>query len=107
MCNDYDRVSAGYVPRKFRGLLISCTFRYILCGATLFSRWEAWGVLDGSYFCFISLTSIGFGDIVPGTQVVSEISSNKQGTVEMTPIPSPSAHPYLNPESTDIIQFSK
>ncbi|XP_055374685.1 TWiK family of potassium channels protein 7 isoform X2 [Condylostylus longicornis] len=42
---------------------------YILFGATLFHRWENWKLLDGSYFCFISLSSIGFGDIVPGDKM--------------------------------------
>lgn len=44
---------------------------YILFGSFLFSKWEQWEMLDGSYFCFISLSSIGFGDIVPGIQVIS------------------------------------
>ncbi|XP_018795872.1 PREDICTED: TWiK family of potassium channels protein 18-like isoform X2 [Bactrocera latifrons] len=44
---------------------------YILAGAILFSRWEEWGYLDGSYFCFISLSSIGFGDLVPGERVIT------------------------------------
>lgn len=44
-------------------------FRYILLGASLFKAWENWDYLDGSYFCFISLSSIGFGDLVPGTAV--------------------------------------
>ncbi|CAD7013848.1 unnamed protein product [Ceratitis capitata] len=44
---------------------------YILAGAILFSRWEEWDYLDGSYFCFISLSSIGFGDLVPGERVIT------------------------------------
>ncbi|GLV36770.1 sandman [Carabus blaptoides fortunei] len=39
---------------------------YICGGALLFSKYEGWNYLDGSYFCFISLSTIGFGDIVPG-----------------------------------------
>lgn len=46
-------------------------FSYIVWGALLFGRWEDWNYLDGSYFCFISLSSIGFGDLVPGERVVS------------------------------------
>ncbi|XP_063695667.1 potassium channel subfamily K member 17 [Culicoides brevitarsis] len=45
---------------------IAIMIGYIIFGASLFARWENWNLLDGSYFCFISLSSIGFGDIVPG-----------------------------------------
>ncbi|XP_050677308.1 potassium channel subfamily K member 1 isoform X2 [Leptidea sinapis] len=42
---------------------------YIMFGSMIFGLWEKWDKLDGAYFCFISLSSIGFGDIVPGERV--------------------------------------
>ena len=39
---------------------------YILMGAAIFSFTENWSILDGAYFCFITFTTIGFGDFVPG-----------------------------------------
>ncbi|KAK6190825.1 hypothetical protein SNE40_002604 [Patella caerulea] len=40
---------------------------YIFGGAVIFSLWEEkWDYLIGSYFCFVTLTTIGFGDFVPG-----------------------------------------
>ncbi|XP_004922764.2 potassium channel subfamily K member 3 isoform X3 [Bombyx mori] len=42
---------------------------YIIFGSMLFGMWENWDQLDGAYFCFISLSSIGFGDFVPGERV--------------------------------------
>lgn len=39
---------------------------YINLGAVLFTLWEDWSYFDSSYFCFITLSTIGFGDIVPG-----------------------------------------
>lgn len=50
------------------GFFFCC--RYICFGAVLFSEWEGWNFLDSSYFCFISLSTIGFGDIVPGERVI-------------------------------------
>ena len=40
---------------------------YIFIGSVLFTLWEDWDYLTGSYFCFVTLSTIGFGDIVPGT----------------------------------------
>lgn len=40
---------------------------YIFGGALLFGLWENWDNLQSAYFCFITLSTIGFGDVVPGT----------------------------------------
>merc|ERR1712020_427868 len=40
---------------------------YLLIGTILFAEWEDWNYLDSVYFCVISLTKIGLGDLVPGT----------------------------------------
>ena len=38
---------------------------------------QGWSILDGAYFCFTSLMTIGFGDFVPGNSYIY----NKTGTV--------------------------
>ncbi|XP_047098479.1 potassium channel subfamily K member 18-like [Schistocerca piceifrons] len=46
-------------------LLMVC---YICAGAAVLNRLEHWSFLDGSYFCFMSLSTIGFGDLLPGSE---------------------------------------
>lgn len=38
----------------------------------VFSAWEEWTYLDGAYFSFITLSTIGFGDLVPGSKVLEQ-----------------------------------
>jgi len=40
-------------------------FLYILLGAFIYTRWEDWTYFEAFYFTFISLCTIGFGDVVP------------------------------------------
>merc|ERR1712130_603074 len=59
---------------------------YIMFGAALFSAWEGWTVLDGAYFSFTSLMTIGFGDFVPGNSYIYNTSgsdSQVEGNAKM------------------------
>jgi hypothetical protein len=49
---------------------------YIIAGAILFSHWEGWSYIDSAYFSFITFTTIGLGDIVPGKGTLTD---NKNG----------------------------
>ncbi|KAH0946820.1 hypothetical protein HN011_003468 [Eciton burchellii] len=69
---DDDDESDSYDPQHVTVPLTLCLaimVGYIWGGAVLFAEWEDWNLLDGSYFCFISLSTIGFGDIVPGDKI--------------------------------------
>lgn len=49
---------------------------YIIFGALLFGLWEDWSFPDAAYFCFITLTTIGFGDYVPGVDQYDKYGGN-------------------------------
>ena len=38
---------------------------YVGVGAVCFSQWEGWSTMAAAYFSFVTLTTIGFGDLVP------------------------------------------
>ncbi len=40
---------------------LSLLSSYLILGAVLFSEWENWKFLDGAYFCFVTLATIGLG----------------------------------------------
>jgi Ion channel. len=69
----YDYYYEEGTPSRMRPVPIwLCVFlvvTYILSGAVLFMQWERWQFLDSAYFCFITLTTIGFGDFVPAKRV--------------------------------------
>lgn len=47
-------------------VIVSILALYICIGTMIFSVWENWSFIDGAYFCFVTLSTIGFGaDLVP------------------------------------------
>uniref|UniRef100_A0A8R1XM95 Potassium channel domain-containing protein n=1 Tax=Onchocerca volvulus TaxID=6282 RepID=A0A8R1XM95_ONCVO len=49
-------------------LVFTILLLYIAFGGLLFALFEPWTYMDAFYFCFVSLTTIGFGDLVPENQ---------------------------------------
>ena len=41
---------------------------YLMMGAVIFSNWEGWDIGSSCYFSFVTLSTIGFGDMVPGNR---------------------------------------
>ena len=74
LITDMDEIQKVHVP-------ISVSFAlmvgYIAVGALLFSFCEGWEYLVASYFCFVTLSTIGFGDYVPGTSLDASASQEK------------------------------
>jgi len=50
------------IPVSFALFLL---ITYMMAGAFVFSIWEGWNFFDALYFVFISMSTIGFGDLVP------------------------------------------
>ena len=57
-------VETGKVPSLY---VLAFLIAYFVLGATLFSQWEEWSFLEGLYFSFITLTTIGNRSVGLGT----------------------------------------
>ncbi|XP_043246939.1 TWiK family of potassium channels protein 7-like isoform X2 [Amphibalanus amphitrite] len=49
---------------------------YLGLGALIFSRWEQWDMMASYYFSFVTLSTIGFGDMVPGNSFMDKASDD-------------------------------
>uniref|UniRef100_A0A1B0BHH9 Potassium channel domain-containing protein n=1 Tax=Glossina palpalis gambiensis TaxID=67801 RepID=A0A1B0BHH9_9MUSC len=38
---------------------------YVCLGTMVFALWENWSLIDGAYFCFVTLTTIGCSGLIP------------------------------------------
>ena len=56
---DYSEIS---VPLT---IILAVIGGYIFVGTLLFGQWEGWDSLTAAYYCFITIATIGFGDVVP------------------------------------------
>lgn len=68
MCNK-DSAFRNFKGRKWLYAFGAVAFLgvYLSAGAAVFDEFEEdWGFFDGFYFCFITVTTVGFGDLVPG-----------------------------------------
>jgi len=50
--------------------LLTILISYALCGSALFSTVFMWDIFDSVYFVFSTLSTVGFGDIVPEDSLV-------------------------------------
>lgn len=44
---------------------------YICIGAVTFSYWESWRLVEAAYFTLVTLSTIGYGDYIPGRSFIS------------------------------------
>lgn len=84
----YDDDDEFYVSGRHRTkpvpiwLCVLLVISYIIAGGFLFNYWEGWPIYDSAYFCFITLTTIGFGDLVPANKV-SQTRYGYDGTISI------------------------
>jgi hypothetical protein len=62
--DEFDDVWNRMESRVPIGIVLLIIIGYICLGAFMFNRFEEWTMTQSVYFCFIALSTIGFGDYV-------------------------------------------
>ncbi len=62
-----DRVHDPRFQRRVYKVLAASAFLLILAGTVVFSALEDWSYVDSFYFCVVTTTTVGFGDLSPDT----------------------------------------
>lgn len=58
-------------------------FVYIVLGGILFMYWEGWDLTASCYFTFVTLSTIGYGDLVPGNAILGESGDETVAAIQM------------------------
>ncbi len=56
----------GMKDEEFRALLFLAAFLLVV-GTVFYHRYEGWTVIDSAFFSLITLTTVGYGNLVPTT----------------------------------------
>jgi hypothetical protein len=62
----FETVASFFRDREYRSLLVTANIVLVL-GAVAYHYLEGWSWIDSLYFCVITLTTIGYGDLAPKT----------------------------------------
>ncbi|XP_063368530.1 TWiK family of potassium channels protein 7-like [Cydia amplana] len=73
------RICAARARRVPAALSVALLALYVALGAALFARTERWSLLDGCYFSFSSLATIGFGALRPGRAAAARAAAGEAG----------------------------